>query len=65
MILDSELDIRKLQTAFPKHLEDLPKTREGSISAMVWVKIAISGTIIVRLVYNVMWCYGSMKYDAL
>ena len=61
MILSSESDIKKVETAVSKHLEILPKIKGGGNSATVLVKTTSSATVIVCLVYNVMWCGGSVK----
>ena len=62
MILGSELELRKIQTAIPKHLGILQKIRGGVNSAKVWVKTSSSETIIVFLVYwTGLQCAGFVK----
>ena len=51
VILGSELELKKVQTAVSKHLGFLPKIRGGGNSAKVWVKTASLEGIIVFLVY--------------
>ena len=63
--MGSRLELKKVQTAVSKHLGILPKVRGGSNSARFWVKTASSATIIVSLVYSVMWCGGSVKCGSL
>ena len=62
-MLYSGLEFKKVQTAASKYLRILPIIRGGGNSAKVWVKTASSATIIVCLVYSVMWCDGSVKCD--
>ena len=46
MILGSELELKRVQTAVSKGLGILQKSRRGGINAKVWVK-----TVFVCLVY--------------
>ena len=64
MIFSSGLEFKKLQNSVSKHLEILPKIREGGNSARILVKTASSVTIIGFLVYSVIW-RGSAKCDGL
>ena len=61
MVLGSGLDIKKVETVVSKRLGILLKIGGGGNSAKVCVKTASSAAVIVCLVYNVMWCGGSMK----
>ena len=45
MILGSELELKKVQTAASKHLRIFPKIRGGGNSAKGWVKTSSSETI--------------------
>ena len=65
MIFCSRLELKNVKAAVSKQLGFLPKTQGGDNSARVWVKTASSATIIVFLVYSVMWCDGSGKCDSL
>ena len=47
MILGSELELKKVQTAVSKHLGILPKIRGRRNGAKVWINTASSETIIV------------------
>ena len=51
VILGSELELKKVQTAVSKHLGFLPKILGGGNSTKVWVKTASLEGIIVFLVY--------------
>ena len=51
VILGSELELKKVQTAVSKHLGFLPEIRRGGNSAKVWVKTASLEGIIVFLAY--------------
>ena len=51
VILGSELELNKVQTAVPKHLEIFSKISGGGNADKIWVKTASLGTIIVFLVY--------------
>ena len=59
------LELKKFQTAASKYLGIFPKIQRGGNSARVWVKTVTLVAIIVFLVYSVMWCGGSAKYDSL
>ena len=59
------LELKKVQAAVSKHLQILPKIQEGGNSARIKVKTASSATIIIFLIYSVMWCGGSVKCDGL
>ena len=51
MILGTELELKKIETAVSNRLGILPKTRGGGNSAKVGVKAASSETMIAYLVY--------------
>ena len=55
----------KSSTVVSEYLGIFPEIRGGGNSARVWVKTATSATIIIFLVYSVMWCGGSVKSDSL
>ena len=62
MILGTEAELKKVETAVSNRLGILPKTRGGSNSAKVVVKAASSETMIVYLVYwTCLECSGSVK----
>ena len=56
---------RKVQTAVSKYLRILSKIRGGGNGATVLVETGFSATIIVCLIYNVMWRGGSVKCGSL
>ena len=65
MIFCLGLELQKVEISVSIQLGILPKIRGGGNSARVWVETASSATIIVFLVYSVMWCGGSAKCDGL
>ena len=65
MIFCSRQEPKNVKAAVSEQLGFLPKTLGGDNSARVWVKTASSATIIVFLVYSVIWCDGSAKCDGL
>ena len=60
-IFCSGLELKEVQTAVSKDLEILPKIQGGGNNARVRVKTASLGTIIIFLVYSVMWWGGYVK----
>ena len=65
MIFYSELEPKKVKTATSKQLGILPKYQGDCNSARVGIKTASSATIIVFLVYNVIWSDSSAIRDGL
>ena len=65
MILCSRLKFQKVKTAVLKRLGIFLKNGGGSNNVRVSVKTVSSATIIVYLVYSVMWCGVTMKCDNL
>ena len=62
MILGSELELKKVQTAVSKHLGILLKIRGRGNGAKVWINTASSETIIVLWLLDLHLCGSSVKY---
>ena len=61
MILDSEPELKEVQTVVLKHLGTLPKIRGGGNSAKVWVKAASSETVTVLVYWTCLVGGGSVR----
>ena len=60
MILDSEPELKEVQTVVLKHLGTLPKIRGGGNSAKVWVS-ASSETVTVLVYWTCLVGGGSVR----